>query len=416
LANHYVSGSSGGGGGGGTVTPVTPVNPNAGCAAVPANTWVVDGSVGASGAGNSWTTAKKTIPEALIAASAGDQIWVRGATGTGLTYSVPATLALIAGVHLRGGFNCGETQASQASPKTNKTILDGGSANVVLSATNLATLTEISGLTIQNSNSTAGGAGIRIDNSRVDLSESIIQNNTSTVQGGGVFITGNVEVNIDRSIFISNTATAGGAIYDETGTGIVRVRNTILRNNEATSGNGAAIAVAANGATNNNFYAVNSVFFGNNSANGSGGGLAVLGQFDPVNGNNSAEGIVRNSIFWGNTAGDDGKHMFVYGASSVLTYDNNRFEGIDDPGDLKAGNFPADPIGGTLTENGNNTAIPNPFPNNGANPNGIDGVPGTADDGLKPTAATPGADATADGVTVDILGITRNNWHIGAFE
>jgi hypothetical protein len=361
------------------------------CAAVPANTWVVDGAIATPGDGKSWKTAFKTVQEALEKAKAnqGQEIWIKGATGPGLNYSARSKpLALKAGVHLRGGFNCFETQASQAQPKTNRTILDGGFANVVLSATDLATLTEISGLTIRYGRSTAGGGGIRIDNSRVDLSDSIINNNRSDVQGGGVFITGNEEVNIDRSIFISNTATAGAAIYDETGDAPVRVRNTILRNNNAQSSvnrAGGAIAVVAKGADNGNFFVVNSVF--NDNTGRRGGALAVMGQEESSR-NKTSAATVRNSIFWGNQADvEGGNQMYVYGAGSVINYNHNLFQGNALPKDFLAEKFTPNGDVGKLDDKGNNTIYTgpqkNPYLNQADAPNGPDGIPGTADDQLR---------------------------------
>ncbi|MGL6196817.1 MAG: hypothetical protein ACRC2T_18550, partial [Thermoguttaceae bacterium] len=98
-------------------------------------TLFVDASVAASGAGASWSTAFKTLQEALNVATSGTEVWIADGTytpskRTNVNESRSETFSLINGVSLYGGFAGTESTKDQRAKNpdgtfVNQTILSG---------------------------------------------------------------------------------------------------------------------------------------------------------------------------------------------------------------------------------------------------------------------------------------------------
>ena len=162
--------------------------------------------------GCDWTTAYKTLQDALadVDLVSGDQIWVAQGTyypdeGAGQVNDDRAsTFQLVDGVSVYGGFAGTEELLSQrnSNPATNGTILSGDigilsdssdNAHNVVSITmgGLSATILLDGFTIQDGNDDSGsghGGGIYVNNTSPTLRNLIIRNNTVTANGGGMFV------------------------------------------------------------------------------------------------------------------------------------------------------------------------------------------------------------------------------------
>ncbi|MFC1676117.1 PQQ-binding-like beta-propeller repeat protein [Planctomycetota bacterium] len=133
----------------------------------------------------------------------------------------------------------------------------------------------ISNCTISGNTADQGGGGISNSGTITDC---IITNN-SAMSGGGLSYCGN---SINNCIISNNTASSGAGLYECHGT----IINSIINNNEA-SNDGGGISGSRNGDIINCIIAFN-------IAQDDGGG---------IDGDNSD---IRNTIIWGNFAGDQG--------------------------------------------------------------------------------------------------------------
>ncbi len=128
--------------------------------------------------GSSWAAAKRTVQAALDqAARTGGEVWV--AAGT-----YPENLQVRMFTALYGGFAGTETDRAQRDWGAQRTILDGGQAGSVVSASWIGRFAAVDGVTIQNGNATMGG-GIYCVGSPIRVQFDTIQNNTA-VDGGGI--------------------------------------------------------------------------------------------------------------------------------------------------------------------------------------------------------------------------------------
>ncbi|MDM8528872.1 DUF1565 domain-containing protein [Anaerolineales bacterium HSG24] len=161
-------------------------------------------STAASPDGTSWGTAYKTLSDALSKTMSGDTIWVadgtyKPTTGTDRT----ASLTLVSGVAVYGGFNGTETALAQRDYTNNVTILSG----------NIGT----TGTKTDNSYHVLVGAdsatidGFTVTGGYADADESDPRNR----KGGGMInyidVTG-VSPTLNNMIFDDNYAEEGGAI------------------------------------------------------------------------------------------------------------------------------------------------------------------------------------------------------------
>jgi len=188
------------------------------CQAGLAGTIHVDSRVTASGDGSSWSTAWKTIGEALSAASGGDEIWV--ARGT-----YREAIAIARQVAVYGGFAGTETNLSDRSPRINPTILDGSSVGaakqachvVLMDGTTSSTLDgfiitggSASSIEGDSSPSNGRGGGIYVTGQGNTVNQCIIGGNSAALEGGGVYCEDAI---LSNCHIAGNSAERGGGIY-----------------------------------------------------------------------------------------------------------------------------------------------------------------------------------------------------------
>src|ERR1044071_2250868 len=164
---------------------------------VPASTLYIKTTGNDSQSGTSWTLAKQTIPGAIAAAAAGDQLWVASGTYTQLVTLKP-------GVAMYGGFNGTETSLGQRNLGLNFAILDGRSQGIVVTITNAGTDTRVDGFIITGGSGINGG-GIFIDVAAPTIIyNSIVHNSTSGGAGAGIFINGYLVVSNAHPVILDN--------------------------------------------------------------------------------------------------------------------------------------------------------------------------------------------------------------------
>ena len=177
----------------------------------------VDKDVASSGDGTSWAQAKETVTEALAIAVSGKDIWV--ADGT---YAEAATLAMVAGVDLYGGFAGTETSRGDRDWENNLTLLSGGGTQRVITGANNARL---DGFVITNGVTPAAagnhGGGMYNANVSPTVANCTFTDNTtshSLSYGGAMANYGNlVAPVISNCVFRNNTTfsgSSGAAIYN----------------------------------------------------------------------------------------------------------------------------------------------------------------------------------------------------------
>ncbi|UCG50170.1 MAG: hypothetical protein JSU94_10340, partial [Phycisphaerales bacterium] len=280
--------------------------------------WYVDGAQSASGDGASWPEAFKTIPEAITAASAGDEIWVKAGT-----YSISSTINVNKAVGIYGGFAGGETGRDQRNWVNNQTIIDGGGTTI--HCVRLTGDADFDGLVIQDGNSVGTipndeGGGMYIDLCDPNIAHCTFRNNHAEYRGGGVYaqfsngtfsnctFTGNAagsyggamtnyqsELTITGCTFTNNqglpgSSTSGGAIYNHTCT--PTITGCTFTGNRATNGAG----VYTSGG-----YIGNCTFSDCNSASNKGGG--IYGGGDSL--------VIESCLFEGNQVGWAGGALYI---------------------------------------------------------------------------------------------------------
>jgi uncharacterized repeat protein (TIGR01451 family) len=94
----------------------------------------------------------------------------------------------------------------------------------------------LNNVTVADSYSTSGGAGLYIESGTATINNSRFLNNESHVSYGGAIFSGAGTLSVNNSEFINNSASSGGAIYGETS--VVTVSNSSILYNSATYGGG----------------------------------------------------------------------------------------------------------------------------------------------------------------------------------
>jgi predicted outer membrane repeat protein len=329
-----------------------------------------------SASGADWADAA-TLPNALAAAVAGDQLWVQAGTylpGQART----AAFALKSGVAIYGGFAGDETDLQQRDPASNPTTLSGdigtpgdaadNSYHVVVGR-GVDQAAVLDGFTISGGNANAPadglGGGILLMQSSATIRNCTVRANRADT-GGGIGVSGGGPV-LSRLVVEDNQATYGGGI--STGSAVLSM--IILRGNRA--GYGGAIDVESGSP------AISEVLLSGNQATIWGGGILAWRSTPTIRqatiaGNSAPNGgaiavqdttlLLRNSIVWGNGAQPIG----IYSTSSV-----------DSAYSLIQGGYPGV---------GNRDQDPQFVDAAGA-----DGTPGTGDDDLHLQATSPAIDA-----------------------
>ncbi|WP_028788992.1 T9SS type A sorting domain-containing protein [Terrimonas ferruginea] len=224
-----------------------------------------------TGAGTSWGTAKRDVQAAIIAATTGDEIWIKAGnylpTHDPFGSATPAnnrdkTFMLKEGVRIYGGFAGTETLLSQRNWITNVTTLSGDLGTVgtltdnayhVVMTVNLTNASVLDGVTITGGYATAaGGSRITVNTRAIDrykgggiynaysattFTNCTIRNNSADCNNGdddslgaGMVIELGNSVLTD-CIFDSNSFIAGGASFGVFGAGmsILGGNNTLTR-------------------------------------------------------------------------------------------------------------------------------------------------------------------------------------------
>ena len=332
-------------------------------------------STAASPDGTSWDTAYKTLSDGLSNVISGDEIWVADGTyypttGTDRT----ASLTLVSGVVVYGGFNGTETALAQRDYTSNITILSGdiGGTSDTKTDNSYHVLVGADNATIDGFTVTGGYA---------DADESDPGNR----KGGGMInyigVTG-VSPTLNNMIFDDNYAEEGGAIYTYGGgsndfTVVVNISDSTFKNNSAKRGGAILARVAGNTAITNSTFISNyaewrggainidygttttadtwtptiqTTTFDSNVSNGHGGAVYIddwasqVGYTSPlfdncIFTNNSATYLggafriyngstpkIQNSTFTNNSAGKGGGVMSV-DYNATVTSNSNTFTG-----------------------------------------------------------------------------------------
>jgi hypothetical protein len=392
--------------------------------------------------GTSWANALPgTMLQLAINASVpGDEVWVAAGVYRPTTI-VDRTVAFSMrnGVAVYGGFQGTETSVSQRARGCGQySVLSGeigapGNAdnsyhvirNISLNATAV-----LDGFTIQDANNDraistgeeGNGGGIYNGGSGVGnvcsptIRNCIITNNTARY-GAGIFNNaydgGTTSPTITNCVIAYNTALEGGGGIDlfaaNGGTSLPVIANTIVCNNVAqdqvpTQGGGGAMYCWGGTCSQT---IVNCAFV-NNVSQGLGG--AIIIDDTPIFGYPSSGNcnvVVRNSIFWGNTAALPGGPQFTIRNDDLFTA---TYSAIDMTGQIFM-------VSGGM---GNIINVNPQFLNIG-NPLGADGCWFTADDGLQLQASSPCIDQgdNAGVAATDIWGANRvvnSVVDMGAFE
>ena len=438
---------------------------------VPLSRLYVDGSIAASGSGNSWASPMKTVSQALNFANTTcvNEIWVKSGTYypmlglTTVATSRDSSFRILRnGIKLYGGFAGTETALAQRNIAANVTTLSGdiGVANdstdnahhvvtiLAPAATTLDTSTILSGFTIRGGNS-------NINTGFTYNGLPVIRND-----GGGILCAANsngsaANALVDSCTIVFNYANVGGGMYSggyTGGTSSPTVRNCLFTQNSAGDVAGLHSFSADSGALSSATVA-NCRFIANRAV--AGGAMGTLNRNGSV-----TNPTVLNCVFSGNTASSEGGAVNIY--SGMFTATNCVFAGNTSP----SGSVIKIPSGSTVsfrnstlynssgstsaavvsagTLNLNNTILwgvnateiantgsinasysdirgvaaagtsisVNPQFVNPANPIGADNIWGTSDDGLRLTPCSPAINAGSNtlvpaGITTDIANTTR---------
>jgi hypothetical protein len=264
-------------------------------------TWYVNGVSGSDGNNcMSAQTACKTIGHAISLASSSDSIMVAAAT-----YKENLTIGFSLGIVGSGA---------------NKTIINGGGVNTVVTIPNAGVLVIISGVAIRNG-FVSGGSGGGIYN----LAALTINNST---------ISGNHAAGIQHEL-----RGAGGGIYNG---GALTIQNSTLSRNRASTSLHGARSVGGGIANEGTLIISNSTFSENSARGGVGGGISNGGTLtinnSTLSGNSAATGggiwnydaspatlqnsIVANSPTGGNCDGTITSDGYNLGSDSTCNFNN----------------------------------------------------------------------------------------------
>jgi hypothetical protein len=270
-----------------------------------------------------WSSAC-SLGHAIAQAAAGDQVWVKAGTYGPIT--------LKDGVKIIGGFDGGETAASQSDYEAKRTVIDGGGARAITSSNNSAD-TILRGFVIRNGadESTDGGGGLHVAGGSPKFVECVFEDNSATFWGAAAAIVGGSTAEFVSCTFRNNGDAkaklpyGGGAVFVKSSS--PAFVNCLFSNNSSGAGPGVAVMAGAPTIVNCTFaYNTATVTYG--GAVHDEGGRAVL----------------RNSILWGNTAESGGDQIWNLPDRARTTVTDSNVQG-GWPGD---GNINTDPQFGNV--------------------------------------------------------------------
>jgi len=282
-------------------------------------TWYVDDSVPASGTGDSWQTAFKTIQEGIDASADGD------------------TVSVAEGIYVEAiQFNGKNVTLRSTNPLdadiVGKTIIDGNHSYPVVTFSGTEDETcVLSGFTIRNGGNGGGICGGDLENhTRATIQNNAITDNNAAQGAGIAYCDGAIQNNI---ITGNKSWNAAGGLTDCHGV----IQNNVI------SGNGSFAEDAAGGLTFCNGLIQNNVIRGNSSwsMNSSGGGLAYCNgtvQNNTITGNSASRdggggldhcsGTVQNNVITGNKSERGGGLAYCHGTIQGNTISGNEFGGL----------------------------------------------------------------------------------------
>lgn len=396
--------------------------------------------------GKTWGRAYNNLDLALAdpLLTAGNELWV--AKGTYQPAS-GSSFVMKEGVGIYGGLLNTHLDLSERDPAANPTILKGNGKSVIdntfTEPTALTGTAVLDGFTIQDGTSSILGGGIRNTYASPTLQNLIIKNNSATSNGGGIAldhsssqlmnvrIEGNqarIGAGMDitnsspsminvvfkdnnagefggginstsssydllNAVFDGNKVTgewgAGGGVFSSGESGPTIFKNVIFYDNKADFGGG--ISGESPVLTNATFY--------KNIGNFGGGATNFYSQTADV-------AAITNSVFWGNTDGDnDTATPDLYFPGQDITANYNFTQS-----DFSSG------------RTGNIQGTSSPFVNE-AQPMGPDGIWFTEDDGLQLSVCSPaldkGSNDAASEIYIDVLEQPRKHnttVDMGAYE
>ncbi len=397
---------------------------------VPSMVLYVDADALGAGDGSTWCDAFASLQDGLAAATAGMTLRVAQGSyqpdqGGGQTPADrAATFQLVDEVVVEGGYaGCGEVDPDARDVAGFPTVLTGDLAGDdtggpsdpsrdensfhVVSGTNLIFGVTLDGLTIVGGNADGmspdnSGGGLALDDSVVRLERCVVQGNRADGAGGGMLAIGG-ELEVLNSTFALNEADQGGGFTCQFGTS--RFVESTFYGNTAISDAGTQLT----GMVDSDFSHCR---FVGNTAGGSGGGLRMFTQNGSVtntifSGNEAADGFgggldivfsddveVTSCSFSANIAGNQGGGLAI-SSTPIASVINNIFWANEAPFSDHVSFISASPTSEfNLT---GESALPGTG-NIGGDPlfvdaDGPDDIPGTPDDDLRPGPGSPAIDA-----------------------
>ncbi len=337
--------------------------------------------------------------------------------------------AILDGFTIRGGNANGSSSTTNAgggiynngsSPSLRNITFTGNSASGGGGIYNVNSSPSLSNITF-SLNSVSDGGGVYNDNSSPSFSNVTFSGNRASQQGGGMCNYNNSSPILSNVTFSRNSAAAdGGAMYNIRSTislsNVVFISNkasfygggmdnnasSLSLNNVAFSGNTAVFGGGMMNYLSSSTVLINITFSGNKATN-NGGGIY----------NDSSSPNLKNCLFWGNTkAGSTttvGADIGNFNNTSNSTISNTLMQ-------LTSGNYTTG-----FTLGSGNLFAQNPLFFNAADPDGVDNIFMTADDGLALTVCSPAANVGNNtGVaSTDITGSPRifnTTVDLGAYE
>ncbi|CAG5000249.1 hypothetical protein DYBT9275_02424 [Dyadobacter sp. CECT 9275] len=278
-------------------------------------TLFVDSSLVESGDGTSWSTAFKTLAEALEVLNlcpVVKEIMVAKGTYFPTTLNKPELPFVVnRAVKIFGGYPSG---GGIRDHRANLTILDGNIGDPALSTDNSSHIMAIAGISVADS---VVIDGLQFQNGRtMDLGGSVTINNVSVpyLQGAGIYIGKNsstTPISIRNCTFTNNYSLAnGGAIYSSESQVILHSCR-FFNNNAADQAPGIYVSKGA-------MQIVNSLFTGNTSAGP--GGAITLNEA-------SASSLVNSTLYKNHSTGTDAYGGALNCNNSNLTISNSIFNG-----------------------------------------------------------------------------------------
>ena len=257
---------------------------------------------GATGSGQSWQDAMD-IYGALTAAADHDVIHL--AAGT---YTASETFSITQNITLQGGYNADPVEGDLPDPAAQKAVLDGNDAVQVLKITaapGAHKKVTVSGLVLQNGNTTSNGGGLFINKSDADIRYVDILDNSANM-GAGFLVTGGANADFYSCLIIGNKASGNGANYIYDGAK-ARFDRCIFRSNE-TAGAGAAVYAYTN--TQDVIVTIADSEISGNKATGRGGAVYARAAAASTTLN------IANTTIFNNKAGHMGSAVAFYGTAT----------------------------------------------------------------------------------------------------